>query len=95
MNQFRAKTYGRILVADEGLLPDVIAILSQMDAYEVERYMPEGFVTGYNPHKALDQQVIYGHKFDQLNLNDVAERCWQRGIWVLCLTGYSDPSKGV
>jgi hypothetical protein len=79
---FRRKTYGRIFVTTEDHIDRVKGIILMMDSDEYE-YMPDTFVAVWDEKLPL----IYGHKFDWLNIYDLTTRCWNAGIPVWCITG--------
>lgn len=89
MLTFEHKGFGRLFVADESKIPDVIKIMRDIDEYEVDGYMPKDLVAPFSDYP----NVVYVHKFADIDMGEVIERCWKQGIYVLmCNGGYSENS---
>jgi len=91
MNTLTRKGFGRIYVENEGDIDKVKAIIEKMDALEYD-YLPDGLIALYTDYP----DVVYTHKFDDLDMDALTAICWARGIhiWVFD-AGYTEyPSGG-
>lgn len=79
MNTLTHKGYGRIYVDWNDHIQTVHNIIKEMDEYEFG-YMPSDIVT----HASDYPKVVYTHKFDDLDMDELTARCWRVGvrIWV-------------
>ena len=82
--QMRRKTEGRIFVRTEEDVGRVVAIMVQMDQFEVEGYMGKEVVAVW-PGIA-DARLVYTHKFE-IRIDELRFRCWEAGIEVMVITG--------
>lgn len=71
------KGYGRIFVEKEEDIEKVKEVIQEMDDYEYN-YLPEKLIAVFEGKK----EVIYTHKFCDLDLNDLMINCWNKGIKV-------------
>lgn len=85
MNEFQRKTWGRIYVADPEKIEQVRSLIEQLDEFEF-CYLPDGFIAPWHGHI----EPVYGHKFE-MDIDKLTTECWQRGIWIFCVTGRRDP----
>lgn len=77
------KGKGRIYVADEARIPEVIKLIQELDPFEYE-YFSEDIVS---PYKG-EVELVYTWKFE-LNLDLLTSECWKRGIFIWCITIYA------
>lgn len=87
MNTFDRKTYGRIYVTPDGNPGDVEEIIRQLDEFE-HSYLPGNFIAKWNGKI----EPVYGHKFE-MDIDKLTAECWNRGIWIFCVTGKPDPMR--
>jgi len=80
-NFFTKKGYGRIYVMEECDITKVETIIKKIDASEFEGYYPKGLVTPFSNYP----DIIYLHKFCDVDMNLVSALCWDSNIpiWVL------------
>jgi hypothetical protein len=69
------KSYGRIFVEKKEDVEKVKQVIKEMDTFEFD-YLPDDLITVFNGKK----DVVYTHKFDDLDLNDLMIKCWEAGI---------------
>ena len=79
MKTFTRKGYGRIYVDLPTNVQIVEDIIYAMDAFEFE-YLPDNFVVPFREYPI----VVYTHKFDALDINQLTAHCWKRGIHIFC-----------
>lgn len=79
MKTFTKKGYGRIYVQDPNHIQLVSNIIEEIDDWEYG-FMPAGYITEFQNYP----QVIYNHKFCDLDINKITATCWSRGIIVFC-----------
>lgn len=80
-NEFVRKSYGRIYVAPDGNPGDVAEIIRQLDEFEYG-YLPDNFIAKWNGKI----EPVYGWKFE-MDIDKLTTECWNRGIWLFCVTG--------
>lgn len=80
MNSFTHKGYGRIYVENEADINIVASVIKMMDDYEFG-YMPKNLITTFDKYP----DVVYVHKFDDIDLDVLTALCWKKGIKVWCL----------
>lgn len=78
---FTTKGYGRIYVDKEENIEKVKNIIKLIDEYEYDGYFPKDLVALFSEYP----KVVYTHKFDAIDLNELTARCWENGIYVFCL----------
>jgi hypothetical protein len=73
------KGYGRIYVDKHENIGAVIDIVEEIDQFEID-YLPKDLVA----HISEYPEVVYTHKFDDMDLDILVALCWSRGIhiWV-------------
>jgi len=73
------KGYGRIYCESKEKIADVEAIIRELDEFEFG-YLPKGMIAPFEEYP----NVIYTHKFSDLDMNKLTAECWKRGIkiWV-------------
>lgn len=74
-NHMPRKGYGRIFVEKEEDIDKVREIMKEIDEYEVD-YCPAGLVAVFEGKMS----VVYTHKFDSIDMNELMIRCWNKGI---------------
>jgi hypothetical protein len=79
MRTFTKKGYGRIYVAKPEDAIKVEEIIKQMDAFEAT-YMPPVFIVPFTEYP----NVVYTHKFSDLNLDHLTALCFEIGIYIFC-----------
>lgn len=94
-NTFPRKGYGRIFVEKEEDIDAVKRIIFDMDEFEYD-YLPDNFIAVFepkyesfpsdSPKNHLFLKMVYTHKFDSLDLNELQLRCWAKGIKVFCVS---------
>ena len=72
------KGYGRIFVEKEEDIQRVKDIIKEMDEYEYD-YLPQDLVAVFNVEDKFTA-VTYTHKFTDINLNELMDKCWRLGI---------------
>ena len=72
---FTHKGYGRIYVEHTYQIALVSDIIRQMNDYE-HGYLPKDLITTFDKFP----EVVYVHKFDDLDLNELTAVCWYKGI---------------
>ena len=79
MHRLPHKGYGRIYVEKPEDIERVKAIIHEMDEFEYY-YLPTDLITLFSEYP----KVVYTHKFDDLDMDDLTAECWNRGIhcWV-------------
>ncbi len=79
MNKLTHKGYGRIYVEKTADIDRVKEIIREMDQYEYD-YLPVDLIA----HHSAYPEVVYTHKFDDLDTDKLTARCWAAGIhiWV-------------
>ncbi len=78
---FTKKGYGRIYVLDPKHIERVKSIIEQMDQYEYS-YMPQDLIV---PFDGVYPELVYLHKFSDLNLDHLIVTCLSEGIAIFCL----------
>lgn len=87
---FTHKGYGRIYVETGEEIQLVKDIIQELDSFEFS-YLPEALIATFKDNYP---QVVYLHKFSDLDLDRLVTACWQRGIRIWCLdTGHQERSK--
>lgn len=76
------KGYGRIYVEKEEDIQKVKDIIKEMDDFE-SGYLPEKLIAVFSDR--ID--TVYTHKFSDLDIAILMEKCWQRGIKMFCVDG--------
>ena len=79
---FTRNGYGRIIVNNSNF-ETVHEIILKMDEFEYE-YLPENFITDWNSFLA-NPILIYTHKFDELDINELTIKCASNGVFIFCL----------
>lgn len=83
--KFPHKGYGRIYVEKEEDIQKVKDIIKEIDEFEYE-YIPRDLIAVFK-----DKIVTtYTHKFSDLDISVLMEKCWQRGIKMFCVDGGND-----
>ena len=77
---FTTKGYGRIYVMERSHIDSVKHIIKEMDQFEYD-YLPDDFITVFSEYPKL----IFTHKFDDLDLDQLALKCFEYGVPVLCI----------
>ena len=79
---FPYKAYGRIFVYDYSPEKEELIrrIIRSMDSFEYN-YMPDDMITGWAEYPKL----VYTGKFDDLDTNDLTARCFQAGVFIMCV----------
>ncbi len=74
------KGYARIYCEHQIYVPQVKAIIKELDKFEFD-YLPTDLIAPFSEYPKL----IYTHKFSDLDMNTLMAVCWSRGIkiWVL------------
>ena len=75
MNTFTHKGYGRIYCENEAAIPLVKDVIKELDEYEYS-YMPERLIATFSDYP----QVVYTHKFSDMDTDKLTAICWSRGI---------------
>lgn len=88
-NAFPFKSYGSftlpykgeaaIFVEYEYQVAEAIAILTELDAYEMSGYYPQNLVKWYDTSKEY-YPLEYIGKFDTIDMGKFLDICWERGI---------------
>lgn len=81
--RFYSKGYGRIYVNTDEDVQKVKDIIKEMDEYEFE-YLPKDLIAVYQG----EIQHVFNGKFDDLDLNELTKRCWNKGIYMFCTFGH-------
>lgn len=84
------KGYGRIYCESGEHVKEVETIIEKIvGAFEFS-YMPEGIVAPFSEYP----KVVYTHKFDDWDTNNLTAYCWKRGIkiWVFDAGKIESPS---
>ena len=96
---FERKNYGRFFVEKEEDIPLVKEIMKDVDEYEFNQYYPTGNCLGGNGEliTVFNEEnfySIYTHKFDSMDMTEVLQKCWQKGIKCFVvfgeITGYEE-----
>jgi hypothetical protein len=69
------KSYGRIYVEKEEDIQRVKDIIKATDEFEYD-YLPKDLIAVFEGKK----EMTYTHKFDDLDINDLIIKCWNKGI---------------
>lgn len=79
MNTLTRKGYGRIYTETEENVEQIKHIIMEIDPYEFG-YLPRDLITTFDHYP----EVVYTHKFNDLDMDGLAASCWKRGIkmWV-------------
>ena len=80
---FDRKGYGRIYTDKEENIQPIKDIIKEMDEFEFG-YLPKDLIAVYQG----EIRHVYIGKFDELDLNDLMKRCWNKGIHVFCTFGH-------
>jgi len=83
--KFPTKGYGRIYVEKQEDIQKVKDIIKEMDEFEFE-YLPKDLITVFKDKVT----TTYTHKFDDLDISVLMEKCWQQGIKMFCVNGGRD-----
>lgn len=76
-NEMVRKGYGRIYVHDEKNIKEVKKIIKELDEFEYD-YLPDGFIAPFSSYP----EVVYTHKFCDLDMDKLTAVCWGRGIFI-------------
>lgn len=78
-NTLTHKGYGRIYVEKRDDIEKVKETIRLMDEFEYS-YLPDELITVYTDFP----KVVYTHKFSDMDIADLTNRCWNLGIkiWV-------------
>jgi len=79
MPTFTRKGYGRIYVHDPNKIMQVKDKIKEINEFEYD-YLPSGFVTSFEDFP----NVVYTHKFDDLDTDELTLKCWRAGIFIFC-----------
>lgn len=91
MNQFTHKGYGRIYVEQVDDILKVENVIEQLDAFE-RGYLPPGMIALFSEYP----NVVYTHKFSDLDIDMLTAVCWDRGIKIWCFdSGYDEYPKNL
>ena len=77
---FCRRGWGRIYVNTKKDIVAVDKIIKKMDEFEYD-YLPDNFITLFEEYPEL----VYTHKFDNLDLNNLIAICLKKGIPIFCL----------
>jgi len=92
MNTLTHKGYGRIYVDTAENIEKVKVVIKEMSEFEYE-YLPKELITVFTDFP----NVVYTHKFSDLDMDALTNRCWHEGIkiWVFDAghTEYPDPAQ--
>ena len=74
------KGYARIYCENKIYIPQVKAIIKGIDEFEYT-YLPDDLIAPFSEYPEL----VYTHKFSDIDMNALTAICWSRGIriWVL------------
>lgn len=91
MGTLTHKGYGRIYCEKADDIVKVEAIIKELDEFE-HGYLPLKMITTFDNYP----QVVYTHKFSDLNMDRLTAVCWKRGIkiWVFDAGHTEYPSDG-
>ena len=78
MRTFQYKGYGRIYLEHAEHIAIVREIIKEMDAFEYD-YLPTDMIATMDEYPKL----TYTHKFDTVDLDLLAAKCWMRSIPIL------------
>jgi hypothetical protein len=86
MRKFTRKGYGRIYCRNDGDTTAVMKIIKEMDQYEFE-YLPNNLIVPFTEYP----KVVYIGKFDDLDLDELTDKCWNKGIYIWIFdSGYNE-----
>lgn len=79
MNRLTRKGESRMYVQNSADAGEVRKIIHGMDEFEAD-YMPDEWVASWEAYP----QTVYTGKFDDLDIDELINRCWKTGIrcWV-------------
>ena len=79
-SELTSKGYARIYCENEADVAKVKAVIKELDEFEYG-YLPPDLITAFSEYPEL----VYTHKFGDLDMNLLTAVCWSRGIkiWVL------------
>jgi len=79
---FPRKEYGRIYVEKKEDVQKVKDIIKEMDEFEFG-YLPKNMIAVFEGQV----DTTYTHKFCDLDIGLLMEKCWQQGIKMFCVNG--------
>lgn len=79
---FPRKGYGRIYVEKQEDVQKVKDIIKNMDEFEYD-YLPDNLIAVFEGKI----ETVYTHKFCDLDIGLLMEKCWQNGIKMFCVEG--------
>jgi len=79
MRTFTRKGYGRIYVLYERHIIPVSDVIKELDPFEWE-YLPDNFIVSW----AMYPDIIFTHKFCDLDIDKLTAICWSRGMPIWC-----------
>jgi hypothetical protein len=80
--KFNRKGTGRIYTDKEENIEKIENIIKEMDEFEFE-YLPKDLIAVFDGKV----KCVYNYKFDELDLSELCQRCWNSGIYVFCIVG--------
>lgn len=73
--KFGRKSYARIYTDKEENIEKIRTIIKRLDEFEFG-YLPNDLIAVYDGKIEL----VYNHKFDDLDLKELMDTCWNAGI---------------
>jgi len=79
MGTLTHKGYARIYIRVGSDIPRVEEIIKEMDPFEFD-YLPPGMIAHYTHYP----YTVYTGKFSDLDMDELTNKCWEKGIhiWV-------------